>query len=222
MIDGFAINKESLQCADWEAVPTMAGKDPRLAEPVRAKRAQIENQDYCQHCWDGGEVVLCSGCPRSYHVKGSCLSKEWQVKAKGKMSFFCPQHQCVDCDAKTGEAGGMIYRCRWCENGYCEDCLDGSEVLIGETLPELEMLGFGANSQAWYVDCPACVRHWETSPEDAAIVNKERKRIDGEYAKFVKRFDGASVGVPLVVDDDDVIKVIQVKKVIKVKKAKLS
>ena len=32
MIDGFAINKESLQCADWEAVPTMAGKDPRLAE----------------------------------------------------------------------------------------------------------------------------------------------------------------------------------------------
>ena len=32
MIDGFAISKESLQCADWEAVPTMAGKDPRLAE----------------------------------------------------------------------------------------------------------------------------------------------------------------------------------------------
>lgn len=34
MIDGFAINKESLNCVDWEAVPTMAGKDPRLAEPV--------------------------------------------------------------------------------------------------------------------------------------------------------------------------------------------
>ena len=32
MVDGFAINKESMRCADWEAVPTMAGKDPRLAE----------------------------------------------------------------------------------------------------------------------------------------------------------------------------------------------
>jgi len=57
MIDGFAINKESLQCADWEAVPTMAGKDPRLAEPERAKKAKIVNQDFCQHCWDGGQIV---------------------------------------------------------------------------------------------------------------------------------------------------------------------
>ncbi|KAK4543606.1 hypothetical protein LTR36_005501 [Oleoguttula mirabilis] len=194
MIDGFAINKESLQCADWEAVPTMAGKDPRLAEPVRAKRAKIVNQDYCQHCWDGGEIVLCSGCPRSYHTK--CLSKEWQVKAKGKMNFFCPQHQCVDCDAKTGEAGGMIFRCRWCQNGYCEDCLDFETAkLLGDSLPELEMLGFGAMPQAWFVDCAACVKHWETNPGDAAVVAKERKKIEKEYRKFVAQVDGLGLGI---------------------------
>lgn len=45
MIDGFAVNKESLRCADWEAVPTMAGKDPRLAEPMREKKAQVVNQE---------------------------------------------------------------------------------------------------------------------------------------------------------------------------------
>ncbi len=45
MIDGFAINKESLNCADWEAVPTFAGKDARLAEPKREKKAEIHNQD---------------------------------------------------------------------------------------------------------------------------------------------------------------------------------
>lgn len=47
MIDGFAINKESLQCADWEAVPTMAGKDPRLAEPKREKKPEVVNQEVC-------------------------------------------------------------------------------------------------------------------------------------------------------------------------------
>lgn len=45
MVDGFAISKESMQCGEWEAVPTLAGKDPRLAEPVRAKRAKVVNQE---------------------------------------------------------------------------------------------------------------------------------------------------------------------------------
>lgn len=45
MVDGFAINKESMLCKDWEAVPTMAGTDPRLAEPKREKRRVVNNQD---------------------------------------------------------------------------------------------------------------------------------------------------------------------------------
>ena len=45
MVNGFAISKESLQCAQWEAVPTMAGKEPRLAEPKRSKRASVKNQE---------------------------------------------------------------------------------------------------------------------------------------------------------------------------------
>ncbi len=45
MVDGFAISKESLSCGDWEAVPTMAGKDPRLAEIKREKRQAILNQE---------------------------------------------------------------------------------------------------------------------------------------------------------------------------------
>jgi SWI/SNF-related matrix-associated actin-dependent regulator of chromatin subfamily A member 5 len=45
MVDGYAVSKESMLCKDWEAVPTLAGKDPRLAEVKREKRAAIENQD---------------------------------------------------------------------------------------------------------------------------------------------------------------------------------
>lgn len=45
MVDGFAISKQSMTCGDWEAVPTMAGKDPRLAEPKREKKPVVINQE---------------------------------------------------------------------------------------------------------------------------------------------------------------------------------
>lgn len=45
MVDGYAISKESMRCGDWEAVPTLAGKDPRLAEPKRDKKPAIVNQE---------------------------------------------------------------------------------------------------------------------------------------------------------------------------------
>ena len=45
MVDGFAVSKESMLCNDWEAVPTLAGKDPRLAEPKREKKALVANQE---------------------------------------------------------------------------------------------------------------------------------------------------------------------------------
>lgn len=183
MIDGFAINKESLACGDWEAVPTMAGKDPRLAEPVKVKKAAIEHQDFCQHCWDGGEIVCCTGCPRSYHKK--CLGKPSRIRAFGGQ-FYCPQHECVDCQAKTADAGGLIYRCRWCENGFCEDCLDWSNAkLIGETLPEYEMLGHESKQNAWYIDCPVCVKNWETDKQDLKRITGERERIEQEYEAFL-------------------------------------
>lgn len=45
MVDGYAVSKESMTCGDWEAVPTMAGKDPRLAEPKRDKKPAVVNQE---------------------------------------------------------------------------------------------------------------------------------------------------------------------------------
>ena len=47
IIDGHVVSKESANCADWEAVPTMAGKDPRLAEPKREKKPGVINQEVC-------------------------------------------------------------------------------------------------------------------------------------------------------------------------------
>lgn len=53
-------------------------------------------------------MILCSGCPRSYHY--TCLDRDFKAKSKGKMQFHCPQHQCADCQQNTTDAGGMLYR----------------------------------------------------------------------------------------------------------------
>jgi SWI/SNF-related matrix-associated actin-dependent regulator of chromatin subfamily A member 5 len=81
MVDGFAISKESMNCAWGEAVPTMSGKDPRLAEPKRPKRPPVNPQSHCQVCLDGGELKCCQLCPRAYHYE--CLTPEFKSKAKG-------------------------------------------------------------------------------------------------------------------------------------------
>lgn len=198
MVDGFAISKESMSCADWEAVPTFAGKDPRLAEPKRGKKAAIENQDFCQSCWDGGEVIMCTLCPRSYHYE--CLDRETQKRARSKFAFSCPQHSCADCQRKTTDAGGMLYRCRTCERAFCEDCLDFEKaVLLGDNLKEYELLGFPAVSQAFYVNCSTCANK---AVEEADDVRERRELILAETEHKYDNWlngevpDAAEVGTP--------------------------
>jgi SWI/SNF-related matrix-associated actin-dependent regulator of chromatin subfamily A member 5 len=183
-VNGFMINKESLNCADWEAVPTLAGKDPRLAEYKKEKKAPINHQEFCQNCWDGGDLTLCSGCPRAYHL--DCLDKEGRARAKSKLQFYCPQHECHECASKTTDAGGMIYRCRWCQNGFCEDCLDWDNVkLVGHTLPEFEMLDFHKVTQAYFIECSSCLDRVANDPTERDAVARERDRIAKEYENFM-------------------------------------
>jgi SWI/SNF-related matrix-associated actin-dependent regulator of chromatin subfamily A member 5 len=167
MVDGFAISKESMNCGDWEAVPTLAGKDARLREPEREKRREFNHEEHCLHCFEGpdqGHMVVCRSCPRSYHY--DCLEKPHQAKVKGFAGFFCSQHMCCDCGKNTSDAGGLIFRCRWCPQGLCEDCLDWDKTeLIGDNLPELELLGEAPTAGGFYVKCPSCVVLCEENEE---------------------------------------------------------
>lgn len=185
MMNGFAINKESLKCADWEAVPTMAGKDPRLAEPKREKAKAIPHQEHCQVCFDGGEVVLCSGCPRVYHP--DCMNKVFQAKSNHGM-FHCSQHSCADCEKNTGEAGGLMYRCRWCERGFCEDCLDWDTAkLLGSNIPEYEIMEYDGKNNAWYVECHVCVKEMAVDHSSKTFVDEQKMFTNKLYEKFIKR-----------------------------------
>jgi len=44
MVDGYAVSKESMICGNWEAVPTLAGKDSSFAEPKRPKKEVFGHQ----------------------------------------------------------------------------------------------------------------------------------------------------------------------------------
>ncbi|KAL8872769.1 MAG: hypothetical protein Q9174_001660 [Haloplaca sp. 1 TL-2023] len=160
MVDGFAISKESMSCGNWEAVPTLAGKNTSLATPKRAKKDPINNQEQCQVCWDGiGDLLSCSGCPRSYH------------------------YDCLDPSAKkNADAGGMIYRCRWCDKGFCEDCLDFDNTkLLGDNLKEYELLNYPPVAQAYYIQCPCCTDHHLSNPEERDFCMRQTKEIDEKH-----------------------------------------
>lgn len=175
MVDGHPVLKETIGNNEWEAVATLSGKDPRLAEPPKKKRKALEHQDYCQVCYDGGNLVVCSGCPRTYHY--GCLSKEFQLKTRSQMgTFYCPQHECADCSQKTINAGGMLLRCRWCENAFCEDCIDFDKVnLLGDQVVEYDLLGFEPISLAFYVKCEGCIEHHEKHPKSKEMCEDMEK-----------------------------------------------
>ena len=182
MIDGFEVSKESLSCADWEAVPTMAGKDPRLANAVREKRHEYLHEEHCLACFEDNEVghmVQCKSCPRAFHF--DCLEEEYQDKVRGFAGFFCPQHTCCECGKNTTDAGGLMFRCRWCPRGFCEDCMEwGKEELIGENLPEFEMMGQPSAQTGFYIKCPDCV--------DSMVEDEEKKEwIEGMEKSYAEQ-----------------------------------
>ncbi|KAJ4296877.1 hypothetical protein N0V90_006925 [Kalmusia sp. IMI 367209] len=188
MIDGYEVSKESLDCAKSEAVPTMAGKDPRLAEPVREKRHEYNHEEHCLACFDGpeaGHMVPCKTCPRNFHY--DCLHDDYQQKVKGFAGFFCSQHTCCECKKNTTDAGGLMYRCRWCPRGFCEDCLEWSKVeLIGGNLPEFEMLGEKSAKTGFYIKCPDCVDDMEDDEDRREWIEGMEKTYGEQYEELLK------------------------------------
>ncbi|KAF8533614.1 SNF2 family N-terminal domain-containing protein [Trichophaea hybrida] len=189
MINGHSVLKDTVGNAEWEAVKTLAGSDPRLAEPPKTKRASINHQDYCQICFDGGVLVLCSGCPRAYH--DDCLPISAVFGGGLGSQFYCPQHQCRSCEQKTANAGGLIYRCRWCEAGYCEDCLEWEDTeLVGDRMVEYDLLRFEQTGNAFFINCKECR---ERHAEDKVAREMCEEMVQG-WELMVETEDGLTMG----------------------------
>jgi SWI/SNF-related matrix-associated actin-dependent regulator of chromatin subfamily A member 5 len=80
----------------------------------------------------------------------------------------------------------MIYRCRWCERGYCEDCLDWEKTeLLGDSLKEFELLGTFSVTQAFFIRCPSCIDHHATNPAERELCNNHAADYDAQYQKLL-------------------------------------
>jgi chromodomain-helicase-DNA-binding protein 4 len=88
-----------------------------------------ENQEYCEVCQQGGEIILCDTCPRAYHL--ICLEPELEEPPEGKWS--CPhcegegvQDQEIEVPAETNNDHHME---------FCRVCRDGGELLCCDACP---------------------------------------------------------------------------------------
>ena len=81
----------------------------------------------------------------------------------------------------------MLFRCRWCERAFCEDCLDWDKTdILSENLKEYELLGFPPVDQAFYIKCPRCIEDHEASPGDLALCNNAQKEIDEKHKQMIE------------------------------------
>ena len=111
------------------------------------KALKFENCSLCQHCWDGGDLIMCDYCPVSmcFHCSGvdpNNLGPSWR----------CPHHACHGCGRKAHAAGGLLFRCAECSKAFCEDCLPRDSRVINESA-RFNALGFVCPKSACYVLC---------------------------------------------------------------------
>lgn len=106
------------------------GKKKKTKKPTGD---EIDHQDYCDVCQQGGEIILCDTCPKAYHLV--CLDPELEEAPEGKWS-------CAKCEAEGTQAvedeeddehqefcrvckdGGELICCDMCPSAYHIFCLD--------------------------------------------------------------------------------------------------
>ncbi|KJH48544.1 CHDCT2 domain protein [Dictyocaulus viviparus] len=85
----------------------------------KAKRVkedeEIEHQDYCEVCRQGGEVILCDTCPRAYHTV--CIDSEMEQAPEGDWS--CPY-----CEEHGPQGTGSLLCCDNCPSSFHAYCIN--------------------------------------------------------------------------------------------------
>nr|XP_018668322.1 chromodomain-helicase-DNA-binding protein 4 isoform X1 [Ciona intestinalis] len=103
---------------------------------------ETDHQDYCEVCKQGGEIILCDGCPRAYHLV--CLEPPLDQPPEG--SWPCPT--CVKNGIKPKVRGAEkdedyddLEEEEEAEENmdehmeFCSRCKDGGDLLICDTCP---------------------------------------------------------------------------------------
>jgi len=85
---------------------------------------EIEHQEYCEVCGQGGEIILCDYCPKAYHLV--CLDPELDEPPEGK--WACPS--CEKNGPPVAEADEDDEHME-----FCRVCKEGGELLCCANCP---------------------------------------------------------------------------------------
>jgi len=82
------------------------------------------------------------------------------------------------------DALSPLPRAQTCPTALCEDCLPDGFEEVGDALPELLMLGFAAQRQAFFIKCGECVEYYRENPKQAAAQKAAEVRAEKKAAKM--------------------------------------
>lgn len=127
---------------------------------VQKAGRDYDNESTCLVCWDGGDIMMCDGCPASFHAACLGYSPADAEKALSHCNgWYCPHHECAVCLKKTSAAGGLLFRCSMCPNAYCEDHLPDDARIINQCDRFLK-LGQRHPKQAAFIYCGDACTAW--------------------------------------------------------------
>lgn len=156
----------------------------------------IENMEYCRVCFDGGELLLCDGCPSAFHV--DCLNPPLKDIPEGE--WLCPRCTCPQLRARVNK----ILHWRWSDPSGLADLPLDPEKGPKRRPPKIrEFLVKYENLSYWHCDWvpeiqmdvnqPQLIRNYfrknnmDDPPQLEEISEAKRKRHHDE-AELEERF----------------------------------
>lgn len=162
-------------------------KDAFAVKKIKRQKLDLVNQEWCQHCGDGGLLHCCSRCPISAHVE--CNPNI----ADGS----CSHHRCDICYKPVSDAGGFLYPCQSCPAAYCGDCLprDNPGFRIVGALDRFEEAGYDTRKRTAYIHCTTQCEQYAIEVWNWKVPSKRRQSCPDEL-DVTKHFGGGSYGMP--------------------------
>lgn len=111
-----------------------------------------DHSDFCQLCWDGGQLLCCDFCPVATHAECYEPGQTFAAMSASRAKFQCRHHWCNVCGRKAQAAGGMLFRCECCPFAFCEDHLPPAAVVTKQCL-RFQAMGQEAPSTACFITC---------------------------------------------------------------------
>ena len=126
----------------------LKGRSGDYSVTKKKKERLFGEQDFCQYCGGGGELLVCPSCPVCVHAKCAGLPSD-----RSNYFFLCSHHSCTVCGKNRTDAGGILFLCQSCPGSFCDDCLpQGDDVRFLDKCDRFEALNY-SNKNDCYIHC---------------------------------------------------------------------